>query len=401
MMPRYRLDDATMGALTAYLRTLSARTSPGADERLAHFATVIAPDTDPARRTMVTDVLRACFRENYPEDYYDPMGKVRREDRLAWRLHVWQLEGPEESWKAQLDAKLRAQPVFALVSGLAGENWAPVHDFCNANRIPCLFPNTDLPGSAAETPYNFYLYKGAYLEAEALAQYLTERREELGLKRLVQVSRAGTAGAAAAAHVRQLLAAGEFTMEDRGFVSDPVALFAGLDKADALVLWVRSPDLESLVAASEQAPGAGRFFVSGTLAGADRPPLTPPWKREARIVYPFDPPLRWKNRMIYNLRPWLARNGLTIADERLQGNTLTACNFLVTGVSTLKDRYFRDYLLEQAEIGLEGNQAAPSAFPRFSLGPNQRFGSKGAFVVRFEQAPEGERIVRDSDWIVP
>lgn len=399
MMPRYELDDEALAVLAAYLRTLSAKPAPGAQARLAHFATVIAPDIDPARRKAMVEVLQACFREQYPEDFHDPQGKVKREDRLAWRLHVWQLEGAPETWEAQLDAHFRKQPVFALVSGLAGEHWAPVHAFAERMRLPSLFPNADLPGGAEDATYNFYLYKGVLLEAEALAQHLAGRAEALGIERVIQVRREGTAGAAAAEHLARLLPPG-MRSEQRTPSGDAQALLAGAGAGDALVFWLREGDLERLVGASPQPPGAAALFVSGTLGGADKPPLNPAWKGPARILYAYDPPLRWRNRMTYNLRPWLQKQGLAPGDERLQGNTLTACNFLVTGVATLQGRWFPDLLLEAVEIGTEGNQAAPSSFPRFSLGPNQRFGAKGAFVVRFE-SPESERIVRDSDWLVP
>jgi hypothetical protein len=172
-----------------------------------------------------------------------------------------------------------------------------------------------------------------------------------------------------------------------------------LRPGDALVLWLREHELRQWAAEGPPPPVAA-LFVSGTLAGADRPPVPVSWKGPLRIVYAFDPPLRWRNRMTYNLLPWLQKHGIAPGDQRLQGNTLTACNFLVTGVATLQGRYFHDHLLEAVEIGLEGNQAAPSAFPRFSLGPGQRFGAKGAFVVKFE-SPDSDRIVPDSEWIVP
>jgi hypothetical protein len=39
-------------------------------------------------------------------------------------------------------------------------------------------------------------------------------------------------------------------------------------------------------------------------------------------------------------------------------------------------------------------------YPRLGLAPGQRFGSKGAYVVRFAD-PQGKRLVADGDWIVP
>ncbi|HEX8781867.1 MAG TPA: hypothetical protein VF764_00745, partial [Steroidobacteraceae bacterium] len=45
-----------------------------------------------------------------------------------WQLHVWQLAGPATTWRAQLEHDLQSEPVFAVLSGLAGSNWRPVHE---------------------------------------------------------------------------------------------------------------------------------------------------------------------------------------------------------------------------------------------------------------------------------
>jgi cytochrome c553 len=399
MMPRYELADADMAALEAYLRTLSAVPSPGVEGRTSHFATVIAPGVDPARRKAMLDVLEACFAERFPIGHVDPRSGGMPSLRLEWKLHVWDMTGSPDTWRAQLDAWFEQNPVFALVSGLGGETWAPVHAFCEDKRLPCLFPNVDAPGATVEGDYAFYFSGGVHLEARALAQWLVERRAELGLARVVQVSRPQTAGAEGAAALRAALAGAGLDIEDRSAGEDWEAVVSGLGDKDALVLWLRDRELAQLVRRVPKPP-AGLVVASGTLGGADRPPLPVEWRKRARIVYPFDPPARWAKRMAFNLQPFLSRHQISKVDLRLQGNTLTACNFLATGFSVMQGRGFSDYLVEAIENGGDGNSAAPSAFPRFTLGPSQRFGAKGAYVVRFEP-PKWGRIARDGDWIVP
>ncbi|HET9699977.1 MAG TPA: cytochrome c, partial [Burkholderiales bacterium] len=102
LMPRYELSDADMEALIAYLRTLSAQPSPGVDASVAHFATVVAPGVDPARREAYLGVLRACFRERYPEPEQDSFGLAQKGQRQVWRLHVWDLDGAPDTWERQL-----------------------------------------------------------------------------------------------------------------------------------------------------------------------------------------------------------------------------------------------------------------------------------------------------------
>src|SRR5450631_735759 len=91
--------------------------------------------------------------------------------RRAWELHVWQLSGPPDTWEAQLDQYLAREPVFAVISGLGGANWAPVHHFCERAALPCILPNVDLPVDAADTDfYTIYFSRGVLLEAALLAR---------------------------------------------------------------------------------------------------------------------------------------------------------------------------------------------------------------------------------------
>jgi hypothetical protein len=118
----------------------------------------------------------------------------------------------------------------------------------------------------------------------------------------------------------------------------------------------------------------------------------------------LDPPLRLERRMHVNLRPWLADKGLSVArtEERVAGDALTACNVFVESVARQRGPLTRDKLVEQVENypSAMGNAMAPEAYHQFSLGPGQRFTSKGAFVVRFA-GPDWRRLEPVGDWRVP
>lgn len=404
MMPSYDLGEADMAALIAYLRQLSAGSAPGADGREMHFATVIASDVDALRRRSFTEVLQTCFDDKFAGGSDAPEASASQ----RWQLHRWQLEGAPQTWQAQLQARYAAQPVFALVSGLAGETWAPVQAFCEAQGLPCLFPNADAPGTGGR--YSFYFFRGVGLEAEVAAGHLLERRQALGLKRVVQISRREGAGAVAADALEAALAGSPLALERRVWPSpeaaaDPTAqanLLADLGAGDALLLWLREADLALLDKALPAPPQAGLILVSGVLGGQENTPLGEAWRRRLLMTYPYDPPQRWNRRMDFNLRTWLAQKGIARGDERMQGNTLAACNLLTEGVLRLRGQYLRDYLVEATENypTQMGNAPAPQAFPRFSLGPGQRFSSKGAYLVRFADAVS-RRLTPEGDWIVP
>ena len=86
--------------------------------------------------------------------------RMRFKVNRHWELHVWQLEGAPATWEAQLRAKLAAEPVYAVISGVGGKTWAPVHRFCEAEALPCLFPNVDLPVDAESDVDDVYFSKG-------------------------------------------------------------------------------------------------------------------------------------------------------------------------------------------------------------------------------------------------
>ena len=62
-----------------------------------------------------------------------------------WVLHVWELDGPSETWNAQLENFYGKQPVFALIGGLGDSSWRPVHEFSERLEIPSVFPLVDQP----------------------------------------------------------------------------------------------------------------------------------------------------------------------------------------------------------------------------------------------------------------
>jgi len=57
LMPLYRLTDDEVTAMTAYLARLSYGNSPGVDDKVIRFATVITEDVDARERAAVLDVL--------------------------------------------------------------------------------------------------------------------------------------------------------------------------------------------------------------------------------------------------------------------------------------------------------------------------------------------------------
>jgi hypothetical protein len=68
-------------------------------------------------------------------------------------------------------------------------------------------------------------------------------------------------------------------------------------------------------------------------------------------------------------------------------------------IRRMLDNYSRNYLIEKMEHMVENAQAT-GAFPRLSLGPGQRFASKGVYIGRFSSEAE-DKIIPASKWITP
>ena len=441
LMPRYDLSDEDMAHLVAYLRSISRTPPPGATRAALHFATVVTGGVDPERRRAMLDVMDAYFRWKNAETrgllerpghaaFYDAdsYGALRE-----WVLHVWELKGPVESWPMQLAAYYRKQPVFALLGGVGEGSWQPVHTFCEREEVPCLFPNTDLPVVSPSGAYSLYLSGGLVVEAASLARHLGQTATpevEKNLKpfrkptsppaddttqlratgpeptariRIVQVYRDAGDGRVLADALRESL-----QKQGGGVLHDRVVhgtraltaafwkkLLTGNGESLTLVLWLDHADLGALARAQVPADGVRQIYLSATLLKTARPTLPESFRDKTFLTYPFTLPQDQRPHA-YRARAWLRSRGVVRAHEQLQLNTYFMLAVADHSLVNLTGNFSRDYFVESVEHETEST-ANPGVFPRLSLGPGQRFASKGCYIIKV--ADRG--IEAASGWIVP
>lgn len=407
LMPRFELSEADALALVAYLKSLSSAASPGVGESIVHLATVVTPDVAPARRAAFLGVLEAFVRDRNSASRLEDERKTRsgwekRREYQAYRrlaLHVWELVGPPSSWARQLEQRYRSEPVFALVSGITAGDWRPVHEFCEANEIPCVFPITDLPVVAEGDYYSIYFSRGLTLQAEALAVHL---RDAPPPGPVVQVFRAEPRGAVPAAAFRAALKADQQVAVVDRVIGDPTppdaSYWRGLiseQRPAALVLWLSTADLAGLASISENVPGV---FLPASLLGDDPGTLAPALRKRAQLIWPYAPPSPAGARTA-RARAWIEARGLKVVDERAQTGAFFAATLASDALKELRGYYTRDYLIERIEHMVDSS-VTTSVYPRLSLAPGVRFASKGCYIVRVTQGdpPTLEPV---SDWIVP
>jgi hypothetical protein len=458
VMPHFNLQADDLLALRSYLQQLSSDYAPGVGKDVIHFAAVITPEVSEARRSvfkaMLQSALAAKNSSTSPRKrYMTTAASFVTQTERRWDVQVWELRGAPDSWGAQLAARYAATPVFALLSGVSDGNWAPVDAFCRNQAVPCWFPSTALPATG-EARYGQYFSRGVALEAEVLARYLAEAKAAPA-RRILQVFTADNAAAqAGAAALRQALPAHAVAAPDIALPADPVQALARLRAAlhaahagDSIALWLAPQQLHLL---DTLTPPAGvQLLASGSLGqDASWAALPAAWQPALRVVYPYALPQERAANLAY-LHAWLKLRDIPLVDEALQSELFFALNLMTDTLQDMLDNLYRDYLLERSEdmlgkresakaqqesrdrqtlgrlgraaVASEHGAAVPDAldaaaaqrraygvgdsegttvYPHLTLGPGQRYASRGAYIVRVAPGP-AHTLEAVSDWIVP
>jgi len=106
----------------------------------------------------------------------------------------------------------------------------------------------------------------------------------------------------------------------------------------------------------------------------------------------FDLPELRRVRLDYPLG-WFRIRKIPVVDERLQADTWLACGLATETIKHMVDTFVPEYLIERLEDTAE-HRIITGYYPRLSLGPHQRFASKGGYLVhaiptQAQWAPEG------------
>lgn len=409
-MPRYALNDEQLDILLTYLKSLQGEPAPGVTDDEIHFATIVSDSVDPGTRKALTDVLETYFVQKNTETRHES----RRAEQAPWHkewimaqyrkwvLHVWELNGPPESWPQQLDNWYRQTPVFAVLSGVAPGGWQPIHSFCDRFGVPCLFPTTDLPVIDEQDFYSLYFSKGMTLEAEAIAEHLGN--DDLLSTTVVQVFReVDPRGETAAAALRRSLQARggqlrEFSLN--GSDKPDQAFWQSLLDGEGpaiTVLWLDESDLENFWEQHDLSAGGQRIYLSTTLHSSESDGIPVNARNQVYFVHPHEMPGKLP-RLLVRSTGWLrAKRIYDPAEKQVQANAYFALKMAGEGLGHIRGFFSREYFLERIEHMVD-NATYSSVYPRISLAPNQRFVSKGCYIARMSQ--DG-RLTAITDWLIP
>ncbi|HEY6095064.1 MAG TPA: c-type cytochrome [Gallionellaceae bacterium] len=405
LMPHFELNDAEMAALTSYLKSLDQRKLPGVTDTVLHFATVITPDADPVKAHGMLDVLEHFFADKnaFPLGATPRLHSSRKMMFMVnrrWQLHVWRLHGSSATWQAQLEQRFAREPVLAVISGLAGKTWEPVHAFCEHSAVPCLFPNVDAPPADADHDfYSLYLSMGVGMEAELIANRILVSDNDK-VSKVMQIYRAGDSGEAGAKALEAALQAHGIALRSHvlpaGKPGHGVArVLRSAAKSDVVVLWLRPADIAALGKAPAKLP---EVYMSGLMGGLEQAPLPSGWRMHTGIAYPFALPAERRVSVDFAMG-WFSIRHISVVAEQVQADTYLACGLLAETLKHMADTFVPEYLVERVEDGI-GHRIVTGYYPRLTLGTGQRFASKGGYIVHFSE-PQGSRVSADGDWQVP
>jgi hypothetical protein len=407
-MPRYAIGDADAKALGDFLRTLGEDPPPGVSDAIVHMATIVTTGVSAARRASMLDVLRAFVRAKNGGTRYETRRrtsggwdmKQQYQGYRDWVLDEWELRGTPKEWPAQLEERYRAQPVYAIVGGIAEEDWSPIDAFCARHKLPAILPQTPLPPAipSGDGFYSLYFSKGVSVEAQAIAHHLAAA----GLTgEIRQLSRCGTAGQlAATALARALAPAGAHS----DCVPASTALTAEMwpalvGNARTLVLWLDAADGAALaaLAASPSLEKVSEVYLSSTLLGEDA--LRMPESLAARVVlaHPFVTPDEFERHAARSLM-WMTASSLKPADRRVAVNALFAIVLAADALSVPRTLGSREYFVETIEH-MTSRSLSPTTYPSVAFDPKRRFASAGAYLLKPPSSP-GQPFKKVEEWYV-
>ncbi len=410
-MPRYMLDEAEMAIMVYYLKHLSATFSPGVTDSEIHLATVITEGVPEAKREAVLKTLTAYLKvknsQNRPQTKRAKRGPWYRQQRFTSYRHlilsVWELTGPAETWQQQLEDFYAADPVFALIGGLSSGKWEPIHNFCEANRLPNIFPLTEQPVVNDQDWYTLYFSKGPFQEGEAAAKFLRGTGIKSTAEKVVQLYQDNPAS-------KRLAAGFSETWKNLG-QPEPINLLINadvpLDKAYLQTLTDRYPGASYLVwldasnfgfinqlAAAEQ---TGKLIASVPLLGEQVYRLAESARSKAYFTHPERLSENRKLRETV-VKKWLQVHKVPIIDMDIQSKVYFIGWMLSGGLKMLSNEYYQDYFLDSLDM-MNDEYFSITNYPRVSFGQGQRYAVKGCYIVQLDQSIP-PKLVPKSNWVI-
>jgi hypothetical protein len=411
VMPRFFLNQEDMDILVHYLKNLSTVVSPGVDDTTLQLATVIGAEVPEQEKQAMLMVLQAHIDSHNSQTRHQERRSARgpfyrTEMNQAYRrldLAVWQLQGPEESWRDQLEKYYKKQPVFALLGGISKGSWQQIHSFSEEHKIPCIFPVTDLPVISDTDWYTLYFSKGYYQEGESAAKYVRAVLGGTKNRPVVQVFRGNREEIALAEGFRQAWEKMggskpiEVVLEAKSAADEQRILKqTDFSSAAVLLLWLDNEDEKVLRVIAEQANPNTMLFTSATLLKNNFSAIPDELRETIHLTYPYILPDKGKKRR-FVVNRWLQTRSIPQNDFTTQAKMYFLGWMLPGALKSIRSEFYREYFVEGFDMMTDQDYAI-AVYPRLSFGPGQRYASKGCYIVKLSKGPN-PALLPVNDWV--
>ena len=409
-MPRYPLSDKDMAIMIFYLKNLSVKPSPGVGDNVMRFATVV---TEGVRGADIDEMMTPLKVMEGASNFGNRTKMARLSlasdpDNLMNKGYIkvsvarWDLKGPQESWRSQLDNYYKKEPVFALIGGLSNDDWKPVHKFCEDENIPCILPIVDLPVISTTDWYTVNFSKGLYQEGEAVAKYL-QTNEDMGGVPVIEVYRDNDKGRAMANGFEEKWRDSNGQKIDKRILSKDEVIteefwtqISTLRNNAVVLVWLDSKDISAISKLADAPDKIRMIFLSSSLLGHGMSALPDKLRKLAYITFPYRLPEDFLRNQ--PLPRGSAVRNLTLADYTIVRGKANLDVMVVTkSIFMLKGYFNRDRFLEV--VDMMKDEVMTPLYPRLSFGPGQRYLSKGCYIVQLGDGRD-PKITGVSDWVV-
>ncbi len=413
VMPRYPLSDHDMYILISYLEELSSKPSPGANSGEFKFATIISDDVNQEdRQTLLMPLEKFIAQKNQQMGMYNDFIKFgytpTADMQFAFRkasLDIWELRGPPETWKEQLTTYQNNNPVFAVLGGISNLDWRPIHDFCEAERLPCLFPITDFPVVSETGWYTYYFNKGYAQEGEAVASYLN-RLETLPIRttilQIIQDSPVGKTLASGFQNSWNEL--GRPAVITKTLTTNELRNKATLGKLlkkykpGVLLLWTDAELLTNLPKLISQLSDPKMVFVSSGYLGNKTSTIVEASRNKVYITFPFRlTPYVGPKTGGFDAKVPILTGSKDFGDRRIASRSTTMLQqATLQGLNLIYDNLQRDHLFDVMSMQMD---VVVRDYERLSFGSGQRYVSKGCYIIQLGPGVE-PTLLPKSGWVI-
>lgn len=264
-----------------------------------------------------------------------------------------------------------------------------------------MFPTTDLPSYESPGYYSIYFSAGLKLEVETLVSHIEQQSKDT-TQRIVQIyqdSEQGRAAAQELTHIKKLSITGYVLPKQPGKSADFWKNLFKKDKPDNLILWLDTQGLNSYAKYLATETARPRIYLSDTFINIEINSIPDVLQDNTYLLSRF---IHGKTRHTHlsRMRYWAKPRKVDTKEERVVANAYFAATMFGSTIKKMRAYLTRDYLLERFEHMLE-NSVFHSVYPGFSLGPDQRFASKGCYLIGPLSGKDVTTGLPPSEWFTP